>query len=172
MKTQMIFAGSGGQGLMTIGKLYAGLAVEPCAHVTYFPSYGTEVRGGTANCQVILSDGEISSPIVIVPNILLIMNQESFDKFAPRLAEGGKIILNTSLANSNGNKNVIEVPATQIADELGDVRAANFVMLGALAKHLDVLSIEILEKSILKAMKGRTELVELNTKAIHRGYAI
>ena len=132
---ELIIAGFGGQGIMLIGKLLAQTAMNCGKEVTYMPSYGAEVRGGTANCMLVISDSEIACPVVSNPNSMIIMNKASLTKFTPSLKNNGLLILNSSLINIepvvDDSIEVIRLPADEIAVELGNIKAANMVALGA-----------------------------------------
>jgi 2-oxoglutarate ferredoxin oxidoreductase subunit gamma len=135
MNERMILAGFGGQGLMLLGKLFCFFEMHNGCHVTYIPSYGAEMRGGTANCSVRLSDDPIASPMVPVASTVVVMNQPSYEKFKNRVEPGGYLFVNSSLVevtNPPENVNIIEVPATQMASEMGDVRNANMIILGVM----------------------------------------
>ena len=173
MLERVIIAGFGGQGIISLGKLYASLAAERFEHVTFFPSYGAEVRGGTANCSVILSDEEIASPLVEDADTLIIMNQMSADRFGPRLLAGGLVVLNSSLVSANDFAAPVEVPATEVADQLGDVRAANIVMFGAYLKRRPLLEFANVAAAVKEAFgKRKPALGKLNAEALKRGYEL
>ena len=139
MTEQVIMAGFGGQGVMLIGKTYAGSAMHAGKEVTFFPSYGAEVRGGTAHCHIIVSDGPIYSPMVELADSLIIMNQPSYEKFRQRLRPEGLLLLNSSMAQMDKAREAesqalaLAIPATELANELGNVRVANVIMLGVYA---------------------------------------
>jgi len=173
MREEIIMAGSGGQGIMFAGTLLAHAAMEEGLNVTYFPSYGAEMRGGTANCTVIISDDNIGSPVVTNPSTLLAMNESSLQGFAPKVRRNGLIIVNSSLLKKEigiGDIEVLEIPATELAERLGDKRVANMVILGAYIKRRKVVplkrTIECLEKVL---GEGREDLIELNKKALRKG---
>ena len=132
---EMVMAGFGGQGIVLAGKLLAQTAMRAGLEVTYMPSYGAEVRGGTANCMVIVSNKPIACPVVSAPNSLVICNKASLSKFAPRLRPGGLLVFNSSLIQSVHSVpegvEVVGVPAEEIAIEAGSPKSANMVMLGA-----------------------------------------
>lgn len=171
MQERMIFAGAGGQGLMTLGKLVAQAVMEADLNVTWYPSYGAEVRGGTAHCHVIVSDSEIYSPLVERASVLVIMNEQSLKRFHSRLAEGGILVLNTSLAErpESCNGTVLSVPATDMANELKDIRVANMAMLGALNAAKRIVDDEYIRKALGAFLSGRQDLLKLNLKAYERG---
>jgi 2-oxoglutarate ferredoxin oxidoreductase subunit gamma len=172
MLERLLIAGSGGQGIILAGKLLASVAVEPedVPHVTFFPAYGAEVRGGTSNCQVILSSAEISSPVPEDFDSMLILSQASADKFLPQAADDCLSIIDSSMCRLPSGCSATPVPATEIADQLGNTRSANFVMLGAYVARKNVVSPDAVEKGIRKILAGRKEaLLELNIKAFLAG---
>lgn len=171
MLERIIIAGFGGQGVMFAGKLIVALTADQHEYVTYFPSYGAEVRGGTANCHVIISDQEIASPLVEQADTLMVMNQMSVERFAPRLLPGGLALVNSSLASPDGLPGAVKLPATEIADSLGNVRAANMVMLGAYVRRNPLLELSAVKQALPAALgKGKQDLIELNQKALQAGY--
>jgi 2-oxoglutarate ferredoxin oxidoreductase subunit gamma len=141
--------------------------------VAWMPSYGPEMRGGTANCTVLISSKEIGSPIVSHPKVLIAMNQPSLDKFELNVNENGLIILNDSLIEREVKRNdvdIIRIPADDIADKLGNSRAANMVVLGAYVKKSRVVKLETIFKALEKALAGRNKkLLSLNKKALKQG---
>ncbi len=173
MYQDVMIAGFGGQGVLLVGKILARAGMLEGKCVTWFPSYGAEIRGGTANCTVIISDREIGSPIVGSPSAMLILNEASFHKFEPRIRPGGRLFLNTSLvqgASCRGDIERIEIRANDIAEQLGDIRIANMVMLGAFLKKTDVVALG----SVLDALKAvlpprRHSLLGLNERALQCG---
>lgn len=173
MYQDVMIAGFGGQGVLVTGKLLAYAGMLEGKHVTWFPSYGAEIRGGTANCTVIISNEEIGSPVVQYPSAMLIFNEASFNKFENKIRRGGQLFLNTSLVQAAPNRTDItrlEVRANDIADELGDIRTANMVMLGAFLLKSRIVRLE----SVLAALKQvlpahRQSLIPLNEKALKRG---
>lgn len=171
MRERMIFAGYGGQGLMMLGKVMALSAMMEGKNVTWFPSYGAEVRGGTAHCHVVVTDDQIYSPLVETATALVIMNGPSLKRFSPRLADGGTMVLNTSLAEPSDDLNgsLVSVPATDIANELGNIRVANIVMLGALNAARPIVDDATVEKALRESLKGKEQLVEVNLAAYARG---
>ena len=173
MLERIIISGFGGQGVMLIGRLLAYAGMIEGKKVAWMPSYGPEMRGGTANCTVLISTEEIGSPIVSHPKILIAMNQPSLDKFESNVSEDGLIILNDSLINREVNRNdvkVIRIPADDIADKLGNSRAANMVVLGAYVKQSGVVKMDTIFKALEKALAGRNKkLLELNKEALKQG---
>ena len=173
MQNETIIAGFGGQGVLFTGKTMAYAALLEGKEVTWFPSYGPEMRGGTANCTVIISDEEIGSPQVHNPRAAIVMNQPSLDKYEDLVKSGGYLAINSSMTNRLSNRtdvNVIVVPATELAEELGDKRLANSIMLGALAAHADFITIEGIEKGMEKSLPGgKKALMDLNIQALRKG---
>ena len=175
MQNETIIAGFGGQGVLFTGKVLAYAGLEEGLEVTWFPSYGPEMRGGTANCTVVISNEEIGSAQVMNPRAAIVMNQPSLDKYESSVIPGGYLVVNTSLVNRKSTRtdiNVIEIPGTEIAEKLGDKRLTNSVMLGALAKKADFLTLESIEKGIEKSLsKDKKSLLEMNIKALKDGAA-
>lgn len=173
MTQDVMIAGFGGQGVLIVGKLLAYAGMLEGKQVTWFPSYGAEVRGGTANCSVIVSTEEIGSPVIHNPSSMLIFNEASFKKFEKRVKPAGNLFINSSLVQEPSTRNDInriEVKANQIAEELGDIRIANMVMLGAYLKKTGVVALG----SVLAALKQvlparRHSLIPLNERALNRG---
>lgn len=170
METRMLFAGFGGQGLLFMGKVLAYTGMLKDRKVTWIPSYGPEMRGGTANCSVIISDEEIASPIVNTPDILVAMNQPSMDKFAAQVKKGGLIIANSSFVKNIPaveGVEVIEVPANEIAHEIGNIKIANMIVLGVLLKRFTTFNVEDLMQALAEIVPAK--LLEVNKKAIEAG---
>ncbi len=168
----VIMAGFGGQGLMFIGKLLAYSAMKTGKRVTWIPSYGPEMRGGTANCTVVVSDEEIGSPVITSPQALIIMNNPSLKAFEPRLKPQGLLFLNSSLITHEITRKdieVIAVPANDIAAELGEARTANMVMLGAYITRTKVLSKESILDGLKEFFVKKIQFLEVNTKAFEKG---
>ncbi|MFH0732868.1 MAG: 2-oxoacid:acceptor oxidoreductase family protein [Candidatus Omnitrophota bacterium] len=173
MKTiKIVCAGFGGQGIMTFGKILAAAGMHDNKKVSMMPSYGAEVRGGTAHSMVIISDEEIPSPIVGEADICVIMNKPSFDKFEARVKKGGTIILNSSLIETPAKRKdimVVKIKATEIASDIGNIKAANIVALGALVSTTKVVS-KTKTISILNEMfKNNKQLLDLNLDAFEKG---
>ena len=174
MTERTVIAGSGGQGAILAGKVLAQAAMLDGREVTFFPSYGTEVRGGTANCSVTVSDKKIASPVASNPDVLVAMNSPSLDKFEPTIAKGGLIFLNASLmpeTPSRTDVNFLQVPTVELAKEVGNARGGNMVMIGAVCAKTGLLSLEETIKGMQAAMKGKDKFFEANQKAIERGFA-
>ena len=174
MQKETLIAGFGGQGVLFAGKVLAHAALESGLEVTWFPSYGPEMRGGTANCTVIFSDEEIGSPQVLNPTSIIVMNQPSLEKYENKVNKDGYLIVDTSMTNQPAKRSDIHVsclPATQIAEEIGDKRLANIVLLGALMRASQYFSQAKLEIALQKSLEGRDEkLLTANRMALQRGF--
>ncbi len=170
----VIMAGFGGQGVMLIGNLLAYAGMNAGLNVTYIPVYGPEMRGGTANCTVVVSDEDIGSPIIQRPKSLIVMNQPSLDKFQPRLEDGGVQVLNSSLVDvrqAEARVRTVAVPANEIADTLGNTRMANMVALGAYVRATGVVDLDIVKKSLTSVISAHySHLIPKNADALQAGY--
>lgn len=170
---QLIISGFGGQGILLIGKVLAHSAMLEGKHVTWFPSYGAEIRGGTANCTVIISEEIIGSPAVRSPDALLIMNEASLERFEQRLKPHGLLIMNTSLIkNSPGRSDIetVKIKATDIAKGLGNSQAANMVMLGALIAKTGIINLNTVSTALKElSSEHKKHLLPLNKKACKKG---
>lgn len=173
MQTEIIISGFGGQGALFAGQLLAYTALDNDRHVTWFPSYGPEMRGGTAHCVVIISDDEIGSPVVRRPKAAIVMNLPSLDKYEPLVQPGGVLIVNGSLVDRKPEREDVEsvmVPANQIAESLGHRQMANVVLLGALLQRLPVLSIEQVSEGLGNHIPShRRNMLDANLKALRQG---
>ena len=173
MLERMIISGFGGQGVMLMGRLLAYAGMLEGRNVAWMPSYGPEMRGGTANCTVLISEEQIGSPIVSHPETLIAMNQPSLDKFESSVTENGLIILNDSLIKrevKRNNVDIIKIPADEIADKLGNSRTANMVVLGAYVKKTGVVKLETIFKVLEKTLTGpKQKLIDINKEALKRG---
>ncbi|MGQ3686218.1 MAG: 2-oxoacid:acceptor oxidoreductase family protein [Candidatus Loosdrechtia sp.] len=172
---RIILAGFGGQGMMLLGKLLAQAAMAVGKYVTFFPSYGTEVRGGTAVYHLIISDEEIFSPLIEVADTLIVMNQPSYQKFYGMLKPDGLLILNSSMitVQNHPEMKVYMIPATEIASKLGNVLVSNIVILGAYLAIRKLISADQILKqlrAILKQKKG--ELFTINKQALEYGMKV
>jgi 2-oxoglutarate ferredoxin oxidoreductase subunit gamma len=175
MMTRIIFAGYGGQGVILAGKLLAVAAMQSGKSVSHIPSYGVEMRGGTANCSVVVSDAEIPSPLVTSPDVVCIFNDPSLAKFGPLVRKGGLLFYNSSLIKTEpAFPGVTSVPvaANDLAEAAGSYRAANMAMVGALVARVpDLATVEALVKALDAAISTRKkDLLELNGKALRAGY--
>jgi len=168
----VIMAGFGGQGLMFIGKLLAYSAMKTGRNVTWIPSYGPEMRGGTANCTVVISDEEIGSPVITSPQALIVMNNPSLEAFEPKLQPQGLLFLDSSLITHQVKRNdleVVSIPATDIAIEAGEKRAANMVMLGAYIARTKIVSKESILEGLKEFSGKKTQFLDINIKAFEKG---
>jgi len=174
MILKTIFSGFGGQGVLMMGTSLAHSAMNNGYHVTYLPAYGAEMRGGTANCTVAISDEEIASPISSKPGYLVVMNAPSLFTFQNKVASGGIVFINSSIIDARPIRQDIKtllVPCTDMAQELGNNRVANIIMMGAFIKKSDVVSPEIYLKSLETIMGSRKKtLAEINRKAFAAGF--
>ncbi len=174
MLSQTIFSGFGGQGVLSMGYTVANAAMLEGKHVTYFPSYGVEVRGGTANCTVTISTEEIASPVASDPEFVVAMNQPSFVRFQSILESGGLICVNSSIVNTTSARSDIEiltVPTSELAEQLGTVKVANMVMLGAFIKASSIISFDFLLKHLEAVLgEGKASLQKINKQALELGY--
>lgn len=170
---EMIFAGFGGQGVMSMGMMvtYAGMLEEK--NVSWIPSYGPEMRGGTANCGVVVTAEEIGSPIITEPDVVVAMNLPSLTKFEPTLKPGGTLIYNSSLIEREGGRDditVIAVPANDLANELGNTRVANMVVMGTLLAQTKIVGNDTIKDALRKVLPAhRHDLLGVNEEAMKRG---
>ncbi|TWT44110.1 Pyruvate synthase subunit PorC [Phycisphaerae bacterium RAS1] len=173
MKEEILIAGFGGQGILLMGRILAEAAMYDGYHATWFPSYGPEMRGGTANCITILSDDEIGSPIVNTYDIAVVMNQPSLERFGPKVRPGGLVLVNSSMVPVRFNRTDVEVayvPAAAIAKAAGIERGQNIVMLGALLGARCPLTMERVENAIRENIgRKHPEAVDRNLAALHAG---
>lgn len=173
MISKTAFSGSGGQGVLMMGYLLATSGMREDKHVTYLPSYGAEVRGGTANCTVCVSDNEIASPVASSPDSAIVLNKPSLKKFEGMLKNGGLMVVNSSLTDSEPERDDIEVlkiPANEIATELGNERTLNMIMLGAFVAKTGVTSLESIKNSLAEVMKGKkAAVIDINIKGLEKG---
>jgi 2-oxoglutarate ferredoxin oxidoreductase subunit gamma len=173
MITRTTFAGFGGQGVLLMGYILSHGAMLKGLNVTYFPSYGAEMRGGTANCTVTLSDRKIASPVASNPDILVVMNFPSLEKFEPMVIKNGLIFINASLIEESPSRSdvyVLRVPTLELAREVGSDRTLNMVMIGALAAKTGLLTLEETVHGMHAALKGKEKMFALNEKGIVRGF--
>jgi len=173
MQAEIIISGFGGQGTLYAGQLMAYAAMDEAKHVTWIPSYGPEMRGGTANCTVVVSDDEIGSPTALHPTAVIVMNLPSFDKYEPMIKPGGYLVVNENMVNRaavRGDIHVLMVPASTIAMEIGNERAANMVLLGALEGNMHLLAEGALERALEAHTATRLKkFIPMNIEALHRG---
>jgi 2-oxoglutarate ferredoxin oxidoreductase subunit gamma len=174
MIVKTIFSGFGGQGVLMMGYSFAHGAMSEGYEVTYLPAYGAEVRGGTANCTIAVGDEEIASPIASEPDYLVVLNTPSLYTFQNRIASGGLLFLNSSIISARPSRTDVEVfavPAGDIAEQLGNARAFNTVMMGAFLKRTSLVKPETYLKSLETVMGSKKKaVVEINRKAFAAGY--
>ena len=170
MKQKMFFAGSGGQGTLAIGQMIAKAAMEEGKEVTWLPSYGPEMRGGTANCTVVVSDKPISCPLINEADLLVVMNLPSLLKFEKMVVPGGLLVINSSLVSQESTRDdirVLKIPANEKAVELGNDKAANMIVLGAILKETQVVKPETIYEQMEKMFTGRkAKFLPLNRAAV------
>lgn len=173
MQQEVIIAGFGGQGVLFAGQLLSYTALDEGKEVTWIPSYGPEMRGGTANCTVAVSDEEIGSPFVNNPTAVLAMNLPSLEKFEGQVKKGGVLVVNSSMVNRGVERDdikVVSIPANEIAQEIGSERAVNMVMLGALLGNLDLLSLDAVMTALENHLPERhKKFLPVNKEALRRG---
>ncbi|HVN77259.1 MAG TPA: 2-oxoacid:acceptor oxidoreductase family protein [Thermoanaerobaculaceae bacterium] len=175
MHSEIVLAGFGGQGVLLIGKLMAYAGMKAGHEVTWMPSYGPEMRGGTCNCTVVLSDRPIGSPISKRPHALIVLNLPSLDKFEDAVRPGGIIVVNTSLINrlpKRTDVTVVTVPSNEIAIELGNAKAANMVALGAFLGASGLVDKASVTEVLKESFASRPKLVAINEQALERGFEI
>jgi 2-oxoglutarate ferredoxin oxidoreductase subunit gamma len=173
MQSEILISGFGGQGVLFAGQLLAYAAMDNGHHVTWIPSYGPEMRGGTAHCTVIISDDEIGSPLVRNPLGVIAMNMPSLDKYESLVASGGVFAVNSSLMTRKATRTdirIIEIPANSIAEEFGSSKMANIVLLGALVAATGVMPLEEIEGALKNHLPERhRKLLEANVQALRKG---
>jgi 2-oxoglutarate ferredoxin oxidoreductase subunit gamma len=172
MQSEVMFAGFGGQGILLMGKVLAHAAMEEGFEVAWVPSYGPEMRGGTAYCTVVVGDRPIGSPIIKNPLHLVAMNGPSLEKFAPTVKKGGIIFINQSLISFGANRDDVDelaVPVMDIAKELGSVKVANIVALSAFVARSGIVPIETLRHCIKEEFSKKPKLIPLNMEAVAAG---
>ena len=174
MLIKTVFSGFGGQGVLSMGHTLASAAMLEGKYVTYFPSYGAEVRGGTANCTVSISDEEIASPVASQPDFVVSMNQPSFLRFQSLVQSGGLILVNSSMVNITsvrGDIEVVEVPTSELAEKLGNLKVANMIILGVFIRVSNITPFPLLLKN-LPAILGekRSRLLKINKEALELGF--
>lgn len=172
---EVVMAGFGGQGVMTAGQLLAYAGMEEGKQVVWIPSYGPEMRGGTANCTVVISDARIGSPIINNPLSACVFNRPSLDKFGPMLRPGGLLLINSSLIDvASGRTDITEilVPANDIAIKAGSPKVANMVMLAAYVAATEVVSFDTLNRMLELKMGKKKDLLAVNHRAFEEGRAL
>ena len=173
MHQEVIISGFGGQGALFAGQLLTYTGMDEGWHVTWIPSYGPEMRGGTAHCIVILSGDDIGSPIIRRPNVCIVMNPPSMDKYDPLVRPGGLLVANSTLVRAKSAREDIQavyVPANELAAELGNVKMANVVLLGAMLGMREILPIESVKRTLDEHIpERRKHIIEPNKRALDRG---
>ncbi len=175
MLIKTVFSGFGGQGVLMMGYSFAVAAMWEDREVTYLPSYGAEVRGGTANCTVAISDEEIASPIASSPDFAVVMNKPSLYAFQNKLRSGGMLFINTTMVDEEPVRKDIQavnVDAGRLAEELGDMRTANMIMLGAFVRKTNLITLDNLVRSLEEIFEGKKKVIDMNAKALKNGYDI
>ncbi|MBI1793799.1 MAG: 2-oxoacid:acceptor oxidoreductase family protein [Chloroflexi bacterium] len=174
MQKEIIIAGFGGQGVLFSGQVVAYAAMDSGRQVTWIPSYGPEMRGGTANCTIVIADNEIGSPLVKNPPLAIALNLPSFDKYEDTLQKGGTLIVNQSMVDrgaKRGDIHVILVPCNEIAEEIGDKKLMNMVAVGALLTALPEITLKDVEKALEAHLPARHKhLLPKNYEALKRGF--
>jgi 2-oxoglutarate ferredoxin oxidoreductase subunit gamma len=176
METSIILSGFGGQGALFAGQLVAYAAMDNGYHVTWFPSYGPEMRGGTAHCTVMISDEPVGAPVVARPEIALVFNGPSFEKYEPLVMPGGLLVVNSSICSLQSTREDMEtvyVPANSIAEEYGSSKMMNMAVLGAMIAQRSILSLEAVEQSLKDHLPAnKANLLDNNLRVLHKGYEI
>jgi 2-oxoglutarate ferredoxin oxidoreductase subunit gamma len=173
MILKILLAGSGGQGVLTMGNILGNAAMNDSYYVTYLPTYGAAVRGGTANCTVSISDEEIASPVASSPDFVVVLNKPSAQAFINRLESGGQMIYNSDLIDTmpyRGDIDLFPVPANTIAKKLGNEKAVNMVILGALVKLTNIVNKDTVYSGIEKSYEGKKKAAEISKLAFEYGY--
>ena len=173
MKKEFIFAVFGGQGMLLIGKFLAMACMMDGKHVSWLPSYGPEMRGGTANCSVIVSDDPVASPLIDMADCIVAMNRPSLDKFEGKVKPGGVLIINSSIIDRKAERDDIQVvycDATRLAEEIGNPKGANVAILGALMAKAPVCSVDVMVEAIrVELGEKKARFLEGNKKALIAG---
>jgi 2-oxoglutarate ferredoxin oxidoreductase subunit gamma len=176
METSIIISGFGGQGVLFAGQLLAYAGMDNGREVTWIPSYGPEMRGGTAHCIVIISDDPIGAPVVARPDIAVVLNQPSFDKYLPAVVPGGLLVVNSSLVEGPALRDdidIVQVPANDIAEEWGTPKMLNMAAIGAMLAARPVLPLEAMEEALRAHLpEGKQALVDTNIEVLRHGYAV
>ena len=172
---EVTWAGFGGQGILVAGQLLSYTGIEEGKNVVWIPSYGPEMRGGTAYCTVVISDTRIGSPIINNPQAACVFNRPSFDKFSPRVRSGGLLLVNSSLINTTTDRTDITeilVPANQMAIDAGNVKAANIAMLGAFVGASGIVKYENLKAVIKEKLGKKKEILSVNLAVLEQGFQL
>jgi 2-oxoglutarate ferredoxin oxidoreductase subunit gamma len=174
MQKEIIISGFGGQGVLFAGQVIAYAAMDSGKEVTWIPSYGPEMRGGTANCTVVIADHEIGSPLVKNPPLVIALNLPSYDKYEPMMQTGGTLVVNQSMVDRGAKRadiNTVFVSANEIAEQIGDKKLTNMVTVGALLAGLPEVTVEALESALKAHLPARHQhLLPKNYEALRRGF--
>lgn len=172
----VIMSGFGGQGVVKAGILLAYAGMIDGKHVTFFPAYGAEMRGGTANCSVVISSDEVTSPVVPRPDTVIIMNQPSLTRFEPTVKPGGLLLINSSLVSQEPKRKdveVVKIPANAIAEKIGTIKIANMVMIGAYLKKTNAVKLDSIIDSLPKVFtRAKKDIMEKNHEALKKGMEV
>ena len=176
METNLLVAGFGGQGVMTLGKFLASATCDATdKNVTFFPSYGAEQRGGTANCYVVISDDAVGAPVGDVMDDLIVMNGPSLNKFLGTLKPGGTLFINSSIVDDNiprDDVKIVEAPVTEMALEMGNAKVLNVIMLGVYVGYTEVVPVDVVWSTIEHKLGKKPKLLPLNKQAFEKGLEI
>ena len=170
---RLIVAGFGGQGGLSLGQIIAYASMYENKNVTWLPSYGPEMRGGTANCSVVVDDNPIASPVIATPDTLIAMNKPSLDKFVDKVKSGGLVLVNSSLISEKVNRDdvtVVYVDANAVAHKVGNDKASNLVVLGAYIKYSNLFPKEVMLSTIEKVFASKPKFIESNKACFMAGY--
>ena len=174
MENNFVIAGFGGQGVLLAGEVLANAFMFQGKQVTWYPCYGAEMRGGTVNCEIVMSDDEVSCVNKNEADYIIVMNQASFDKFESKVRKGGTLIVNTSLAEEKRNRadiTYVFAPISKMAEDLGNVKMANMLALGLLSKSSNLMTVDVLEKALATVLPPhRQKLLPMNKQAMEMGY--
>lgn len=175
MQNEVMFAGFGGQGIMLIGQMLAYAGMGEGKNVVWLPSYGPEMRGGTAYCTVVVSEKDIGSPIIDRPISIAVLNRPSLDKFHTKVKTGGLLVVNTSLIDTTTDRkdiDILDVPANEIALEAGTGKAANMVVLGAYVGRTKAVTLDSLRSLVRYQFKSKPQFIDVNLKVLEKGYEL
>ena len=170
---RLIVAGFGGQGVLSLGQIIAYASMYENKNVTWLPSYGPEMRGGTANCSVVVDDNPVASPVIATPDTLIAMNKPSLDKFVDKVKSGGLVLVNSSLISEKVNRDdvtVVYVDANAVAHKVGNDKASNLVVLGAYIKYSNLFPKEVMLSTIEKVFASKPKFIESNKACFMAGY--
>lgn len=176
MEKNIIMAGFGGQGVMLMGKLLSSAASDSTdLNVTFFPSYGAEQRGGTANCYVVLADEMVGSPMPSLADDLIVLNQPSMDKFVSHLKPGGTLFINSSIVKrlpERADINIVEAPVTELSIEMGSEKVLNVIMLGVYIGYTGIIADDIMLNTVLQKLGKKESMIAINKAAFLKGIEI